>query len=174
VLIGTFTSDALPAVFGKPHFGHGLAAVAGLGVILGAVYMLWMVQRVFFGPLENEKNQKLKDLSLREAFVLTPMIIVVFLIGFFPNIFLSRVEPSISAFVDDIYTRAPQLDAQSIDQKKIKKEALEALKDKKVPPHMRHALKERPGGPPVLRPPVLGKPPRAQTPKKEVRDDHAH
>ena len=83
-----------------------LAAVAGLGVILGAVYMLWLVQRVFFGPLKNEKNKKLKDLSPREGVVLLPLIVMVFVIGFFPNAFLSKAEPSINVFVENVRNRA--------------------------------------------------------------------
>jgi NADH-quinone oxidoreductase subunit M len=106
VLIGTFNSDALPFIFGSPMAGMILAAVAGLGVILGAVYMLWMVQRVFFGPLKNPANQKLSDLSVREVFVLLPMILAIFLIGLFPNIFLGRMEKSIHSFVSDVRARA--------------------------------------------------------------------
>ena len=113
VLVGTFNSDALPRIFGCSYAGMVLAGFAGLGVILGAVYMLWMVQRVFFGPLSNKKNQGLKDLSLREAFVMLPMIIVIFVIGLFPNIFLSRVEPSINAFVEDVRERGELTQALS-------------------------------------------------------------
>jgi NADH-quinone oxidoreductase subunit M len=106
VLIGTFNSDALPVIFGSQAAGMVLAAVAGLGVILGAVYMLWMVQRVFFGPCKKPENQKLKDLTLREAVVLIPLILVIFLIGLFPNLFLSKVERSINAFVQDVRGRS--------------------------------------------------------------------
>jgi NADH-quinone oxidoreductase subunit M len=106
VLIGTFNSDALPVIFGSPAAGMVLAAIAGLGVILGAVYMLWMVQRVFFGPLKKPENEKLKDLTLREAIVLIPLILVIFLIGLFPNLFLSKVERSINAFVQDVRERS--------------------------------------------------------------------
>jgi NADH-quinone oxidoreductase subunit M len=106
VLLGTFNSDALPAIFGSEYAGMVLAAIAGLGVILGAVYMLWMVQRVFFGPLKKPENQKLKDLTLREAIVLVPLILVIFLIGLFPNLFLGRVERSINAFIQDVRERS--------------------------------------------------------------------
>ncbi len=68
--------------------------------------MLWLVQRVFFGPLNNEKNKKLKDLSLREGVVLLPLIVVVFVIGLFPNLFLAKVEPSINHFVEDVRSRS--------------------------------------------------------------------
>ena len=60
---------------------------------------------MFFGPLKNPKNQTLKDLSLREAFVLVPMIVLVFLLGLFPNILLSRVEKSVNNFLEDVKGR---------------------------------------------------------------------
>ncbi|RME30108.1 MAG: NADH-quinone oxidoreductase subunit M, partial [Deltaproteobacteria bacterium] len=106
VLLGTFNSNSLPVIFGSPVAGKVLAALAGCGIILGAVYMLWMVQRVFFGPLKNPRNQRLADLNVREAFVLVPMILAIFLIGLLPGIFLGRVERSIRSFVDDINGRA--------------------------------------------------------------------
>jgi NADH-quinone oxidoreductase subunit M len=106
IMIGTFNSDALPVIFGSDIAGMVLAAVAGLGVILGAVYMLWLVQRVFFGPLKNEKNKKLKDLSPREGVVLLPLIVMIFVIGFFPNLFLNKAEPSINMFVENVRDRA--------------------------------------------------------------------
>ena len=48
-------------------------AVAATGVILGAIYMLWMFRRVIFGPLTNPENQKLKDLNCRELLILAPI-----------------------------------------------------------------------------------------------------
>jgi len=134
VLIGTFNSTALPTLFGSQYAGMVLAAIAGLGVVLGAVYMLWMVQRVFFGPLDKPRNQNLKDLSAREVVVLLPLILAVFLIGVFPNIFLSRVEPSITAFVEDIQARAQlaepaQPPTRPVATDPVKKEASHAVSD---------------------------------------------
>jgi NADH-quinone oxidoreductase subunit M len=117
VLIGTFNSDALPVIFGSEAAGMVLAAIAGLGVILGAVYMLWMVQRVFFGPLKKPENEKLKDLTLREAIVLIPLILVIFLIGLFPNLFLSKVERSINAFVQDVRERSRVVQVEMLADK---------------------------------------------------------
>ena len=50
-------------------------------IVLGAGYMLWLYQRVFFGELSNEKNKDLKDLNLRERWTLIPLIVVCFWIG---------------------------------------------------------------------------------------------
>jgi len=102
VLLGSFKSEVLDQALGGQGYKIAVVAVAGTGVILGAVYMLWMVQRVFFGPLRKEENKKLKDLTLREAFVLVPMILVIFLIGLFPNLFLSKVEKSVTHFVQQV------------------------------------------------------------------------
>lgn len=82
ILVGTFSTQGR-AVF---------AVFAALGVILAAVYMLWMVQRVFFGPIKNPANENLPDLSLREWVVAVPLVVAVFLIGVFPKFFLDRMD----------------------------------------------------------------------------------
>jgi NADH-quinone oxidoreductase subunit M len=87
ILLGAF--EASPAA----------AALATLGIILGAVYMLWMFQRVVFGPLDNEENQKLTDLTTREMVVLAPVLTMIFVMGIYPQPFLTRVRPSVDAFV---------------------------------------------------------------------------
>ena len=106
VMLGTFNSSWLATVFGKTAAPWVLAAFAGTGVILGAVYMLWMVQRVFFGPLANEKNRGLTDLCLREALMFVPLIMAVFGMGLFPTPFLLKIEPAVKAYIEDIQTRA--------------------------------------------------------------------
>ena len=64
ILSGTWLS--------RMHAAGPLAALAAVGVILGAVYMLLLVQRVFFGRIKKEENRSLSDLSVREGFVLAP------------------------------------------------------------------------------------------------------
>ena len=74
------------------------------GVVLGAVYMLWMFKRVFFGmPGELVKDEKhpLHDLSFREMAVLAPLILMVFWMGLFPNHFLDWSKASIDHLVQD-------------------------------------------------------------------------
>lgn len=68
---------------------------AGFGIILGAVYMLWMVQRVFWGPLDNVANQSLPDLSIREFFVMFPLLVLIVWIGVYPMTFLSPMEAAV-------------------------------------------------------------------------------
>jgi hypothetical protein len=77
----------------------GFAAWAVLGVILGAVYLTWMYQRVIFGPVTHEETRGLEDLSIREIVVFAPILALVFFMGIYPKPLLSRMEPSIRAIV---------------------------------------------------------------------------
>ncbi len=70
-------------------------AVATTGIILGALYLLWMYQRVLFGPVVHEENRRLADLAPREIVVLTPVVALCFVMGFYPKPFLTRMQPSI-------------------------------------------------------------------------------
>jgi len=76
-----------------------LSGLAAVGVILGAVYMLSLVERVFFGPIRHEENRALGDLSVREGFVLAPMIILILVMGLMPQPFLSAAKPSVDRLV---------------------------------------------------------------------------
>jgi NADH-quinone oxidoreductase subunit M len=61
------------------------ALAAATGIVLGAAYLLWLYQRVFFGELSNPANQKLSDLTLREQLTLVPLVILAFWIGLYPK-----------------------------------------------------------------------------------------
>jgi NADH-quinone oxidoreductase subunit M len=71
-----------------------MAALAATGVILSATYMLWMFQRVNYGPV-SEKNASLPDLKPREWVILVPVIAMTVIMGVFPNLFLQPMAPSI-------------------------------------------------------------------------------
>jgi len=94
VIMGTFVSQTLG---GQAKLQAGLASA---GVILAAVYMLSMVQRVFFGPLSNPKNKRLSDINVRETVAMAPLIALIFIIGLFPNLFLSRITDGVSAALE--------------------------------------------------------------------------
>ena len=79
-----------------------LAVVAATGVILSAVYMLWMFQRVNYGEVTNEKNRGLPDLTPREWAMMVPTIAMAILMGVRPGFFLRPMEPSVVAGVDRI------------------------------------------------------------------------
>jgi NADH-quinone oxidoreductase subunit M len=72
-----------------------IAIIATSGVIWGAVYMLWMFQRVMFGPLDKEENKQLKDLDRREIAILVPIIIAMFWIGIYSNSILRKMDTSV-------------------------------------------------------------------------------
>ncbi|VAX20525.1 NADH-ubiquinone oxidoreductase chain M [hydrothermal vent metagenome] len=88
ILIGVWKANPLFAV------------LATTGVIWAAVYMLWMFQRVMLGKITNPKNEKLKDLSLREIAYFTPLLIFIFVLGVFPTPFIKKMEPSINHLVE--------------------------------------------------------------------------
>jgi len=84
----------------KTNMTFGILGTSG--VIIAAVYMLWMVQRVFFGECTNEKNKVLKDINWRERILLIPLIVMVFWIGIYPKPFLNLIEPSVKNLVETV------------------------------------------------------------------------
>jgi NADH-quinone oxidoreductase subunit M len=90
ILLGAFASD------------WRFAAVAATGVILSAVYMLWMVQRVYYGPVTNPKNASLPDLSAREWAAAAPLAAAAILMGVVPTLFLAPMEPAVSRLVQQV------------------------------------------------------------------------
>ncbi len=79
----------------KANIWAGGLAVSG--VVLGAVYMLWMYQRVIFGPLKHAENKTLVDLSRREVVVFAPILALMLVMGLYPRPFLTRMEKSVEA-----------------------------------------------------------------------------
>ncbi len=115
-LIITLSSIGLPGLngfvgeflilLGAFRINPKLAAFAATGVILSATYMLWMFQRVNYGPVTNEKNANLADLQPREWVVIAPIIAVAILMGVLPNIFLRPIGPSVERTLNLIHQRA--------------------------------------------------------------------
>ena len=97
VLLGAFQAEPLWAV------------VAGLGVILAAVYMLWMFQRVMFGEVDKEENRGLKDLNLREAALLLVMVFFIIQFGVYPKPYIDRIEPSLKLVLKRVEARTTAL-----------------------------------------------------------------
>jgi len=115
-LIVTFSSIGLPGTNGfvgeflilVGAFESSLrvfAVVATTGVILAAVYMLWMFQRVMMGKITNPKNEKLKDLSAREVVIMLPLLLFIFWIGFYPNTFLEKMNPSLENLIQQVKSK---------------------------------------------------------------------
>jgi NADH-quinone oxidoreductase subunit M len=84
---------------GAFRFFWGYALVAVVGVVLAAVYMLWMLQRVIFGKITNEENNKLVDVNWREIAYLAPIVLFVVWIGVYPMTFLEKMEPSLQCLL---------------------------------------------------------------------------
>lgn len=79
---------------------HPVAAgVAVLSIILGASYMLWMFQRVMFGPVTTTENTKLADMNGREGLAFVPLVILIIVIGVYPQFLLSKVNPAVNSFL---------------------------------------------------------------------------
>src|SRR5215813_12471893 len=77
-------------------------ALATVGIILGAAYMLWLYQRVFFGAVTNSSNEGLEDLDMRETWQFAPLIFLIFWIGIYPKPLLSYVEPQTNVVVAQV------------------------------------------------------------------------
>jgi NADH-quinone oxidoreductase subunit M len=83
-----------------------LAAVATTGIIFAAVYLLWMYQRVIFGPVTHEANRGLADLSPREWAVLAPVLVFIVWIGVYPAAFTGKTEATIEALLAQVQSKA--------------------------------------------------------------------
>ncbi|MEA2063196.1 MAG: proton-conducting transporter membrane subunit, partial [Gemmatimonadota bacterium] len=116
-MVATLSSIALPGlngfvgeflillgVYGGAH--PGFVFFAATGVVLSAVYMLWMFRRVMFGPLDKPENEKIRDLGAREVLVLAPLTVMMFVMGLFPQFFLERMSPSVEKFISGYQQKA--------------------------------------------------------------------
>ncbi len=107
IMLGMFQSHALDTIqlLGW-NWNYVATMLAGTGVIFAAVYLLWMVQRVFFGKVTNDKNKALVDLSWREIGLMVPLLILMVYMGVFPQPFLKRSENTIKALQERVMQRA--------------------------------------------------------------------
>ena len=78
---------------------------AAFGVVLGALYMLTVVEKMFFGPVTKPENKHLPDMNGRELVAVAPLIVMIFVIGLFPNIFLSTMRDAVSRVQGDFSSR---------------------------------------------------------------------
>src|SRR5262250_993237 len=91
ILLGTF------------EFNRLFAVLAAIGIILGAVYMLWMYQRVMYGEITHEENRHLRDLSGREIALLVPVVLLILWIGIYPRTFLRPMQASTAHLLEQIH-----------------------------------------------------------------------
>jgi NADH-quinone oxidoreductase subunit M len=96
ILLGSFGSEAI---------GSRLyAGFAAAGVILAAIYMLFMFQKLFLGPVDKDENKALKDLNFREIITLVPLVVLIFWIGLYPKPFFDLIGPAVDNLVAAIGT----------------------------------------------------------------------
>ncbi|PWT88393.1 MAG: Fe-S-binding domain-containing protein [Blastocatellia bacterium] len=100
-LLAVFISEFL-ALRGAFEANVVWAAMAALGIILNAGYFLWLYQRMFFGTIDNPKNEKLPDLNLREWAYMTPLLLMSLWIGVYPKPFLAYISQPVNALVRQV------------------------------------------------------------------------
>ncbi|HEX8639090.1 MAG TPA: NADH-quinone oxidoreductase subunit M [Pyrinomonadaceae bacterium] len=104
-MVGMWTSTALP-IRGGVNWNYVATMFAGTGVIFAAVYLLWMVQRVFFGKITNPNNRKLTDLTARELGLIAPLLFLMVFMGVYPRPFLDRSREAVVAIEQRLTGRA--------------------------------------------------------------------
>ncbi len=92
ILQGSFMSP----VYGSYWFG----GIATLGIILSAVYLLWMEERVFLGPVTHEANKDLSDAGWKEILILGILLVFIFWIGLYPKPFFNLIDPSVQMLLN--------------------------------------------------------------------------
>jgi NADH-quinone oxidoreductase subunit M len=105
IMIGMFQSQVL-TITTSVNWNYIAAMLAGTGVIFAAVYLLWMVQRVFFGKVTNEKNKSLADLSWREIGLIAPLLFLMVYMGVYPKPFIARSEEAVKAIKERVMHQA--------------------------------------------------------------------
>ncbi len=105
IMVGMWKSTIL-GITGSTNWNYIATMLAGTGVIFAAVYLLWMIQRVFFGKITNEKNRTLADLSWREIGLIAPLIFLMVYMGVYPRPFLEASRASVKAIQERVMEQA--------------------------------------------------------------------
>jgi NADH-quinone oxidoreductase subunit M len=103
ILLGTFLSRSLAA------------EMAVIGLILGALYMLYAYERVMFGPITKAVNETIADLNAREIWVMGPLIALMLLMGIYPKPLLTRMEPSVFALLGRVHAAQARIDQREYE-----------------------------------------------------------
>ena len=96
------------AMVGAARVNIWYGIFAAIGVVIAAIYMLWMVQRVLFGGLKKDLIKGLNDLSLREVIILVPLAFWTIFLGVYPKPFFERTEVSINHYIELVKSSEPR------------------------------------------------------------------
>ncbi len=99
ILVGAFQSEV--------PFAQVLTVIATTGVIWSAVYMLWMFQRVMYGPVDKPENRRLRDLSFGEKAIMIPLVLVIFWMGIYPTAFTRKMNSSLQIVLGETRSQRP-------------------------------------------------------------------
>jgi len=83
------------------------------GVILGALYMLWMYERMMFGPITHKINETIRDLNARELATMIPLMALMVVMGLYPKFIIDRVEPSMAPLLQRVQSAQARLDQEN-------------------------------------------------------------
>jgi NADH-quinone oxidoreductase subunit M len=118
-LVVMFSSIGLPGLngfvgeflilLGTFEYKRSFAVCAASGIILGAVYMLWMYQRVMYGEITHEENRHLSDLSPREIALLVPVVLMIVWIGVYPYTFLRPMDAATARLLEQMQAQKTML-----------------------------------------------------------------
>jgi NADH-quinone oxidoreductase subunit M len=107
IMVGMWKSNILDSILWLGwNWNYVATMLAGTGVIFAAVYLLWMIQRVFFGKVSNEKNRGLADLSYREIGLMAPLLFLMVYMGVYPKPFLDRSREAVMAIQERVMMQA--------------------------------------------------------------------
>ena len=104
IMLGMWNSTVL-GITSSVNWNYVATMFAGTGVIFAAVYLLWMIQRVFFGKITNPSNRGLKDLNWREIGLIAPLLFLMVYMGVYPKPFLDASRASVLAVQERVTQR---------------------------------------------------------------------
>jgi NADH-quinone oxidoreductase subunit M len=118
LMVVTFSSIGLPGLngfvgeflilLGAFQASRPAAVLGTLVIVFAAVYLLWMYQRVIFGPVRHEESRRLRDLDAREVWTLAPILLLIVWIGVYPKPFTGVTETAVAGLLEVVRDkRAP-------------------------------------------------------------------
>ncbi len=114
IMLGMWKSTIL-SISATTNWNYIATMLAGTGVIFAAVYLLWMIQRVFFGKVTREENRSLRDLSLREIGIMIPLLFLMVFMGVYPKPFLDATEKTVTEIQKRVVQQAGGEVAENVE-----------------------------------------------------------